>query len=287
MISLFETLKAILYNECGGGTIKITTLYENSTINPNLKFGHGLSLYVELTGKNILFDLGPNKHFWKNAKKLGIDLCEVDYLVLSHGHYDHGTELGFFLKKNRKAKVFLSKYIFDKHIGKRKNFNKNIGIKRVSSDRLNFVGEDYEIFEGLKLITNVDYLDSVMADRRLQVVKDGELILDHFDHEIYLMVKDKKTLITGCSHKGIQNIVDTIEYNESIEFDYVIGGFHLKKYDDKSEDQKQFVVELAKEFSSRKTSFITCHCTGEKAFEEMKQHMENIVPLHTGSVVEL
>lgn len=267
--------------------MKITTLFENSTENPKLYFGHGLSLYIEHQHKKILFDLGCNRQFWKNAKKLGIDLKEVDCLILSHGHYDHGTALRFFMRKNKKAKVYVSENIFDKHLVKWKSIKKDIGIKEVVSNRIIFVDGDMEIYEGVKLISKVDYLENVMSDSRLYVEKNNELRLDEFDHEIYLLMDDSKTLITGCSHKGIQNIVDTIENNESITFKNVIGGFHMKKYDEKIQEQKEFVIEMAKDFSKRNTAFITCHCTGDNAFNEMAKHMENLSPLHTGSVVEL
>ena len=79
--------------------LKITTLIEN---NPDeqgqLLFEHGLSLYIETAGKNILFDTGESGNFIQNAKSLNKNLNTLDYCVISHGHYDHSGGVEKFLK---------------------------------------------------------------------------------------------------------------------------------------------------------------------------------------------
>lgn len=46
--------------------LKITTLIENnSDDNGQLLYEHGLSLYIETDGKNILFDTGESGNFIK------------------------------------------------------------------------------------------------------------------------------------------------------------------------------------------------------------------------------
>ncbi|WP_409970065.1 MBL fold metallo-hydrolase [Bengtsoniella intestinalis] len=73
------------------------TLFENTACEEGLGFGHGLSLYLEVAGKKILFDMGANEDFLTNAKMLGIDLSAVDMAIVSHGHYDHtGGWVGFY-----------------------------------------------------------------------------------------------------------------------------------------------------------------------------------------------
>jgi metal-dependent hydrolase (beta-lactamase superfamily II) len=49
----------------------------------------GLSFLIETAGKKILFDTGYSDLFLANAEKMGIDLRELDFIVLSHGHLDH------------------------------------------------------------------------------------------------------------------------------------------------------------------------------------------------------
>ena len=70
--------------------LKITTLIENMPDDDGeLAFEHGLSLYIEFAGKKLLFDTGQTGEFLTNARKLGKSAADVDYMVVSHGHYDH------------------------------------------------------------------------------------------------------------------------------------------------------------------------------------------------------
>lgn len=92
--------------------MKITVLLENSKCREALTCEHGLSLYLQTGGKNILFDAGQTSAFAENAEKLGIDLKAVDLALLSHGHYDHGGGLATFLRINEKAPVYLQEEAF-------------------------------------------------------------------------------------------------------------------------------------------------------------------------------
>ena len=59
---------------------------------------HGLSLLIAAhvggAKHTVLFDTGPEAEtFMRNAKILGVDFSEIDAVVLSHGHWDHGAGL--------------------------------------------------------------------------------------------------------------------------------------------------------------------------------------------------
>lgn len=71
-------------------SLKITVLVENID-NPdqNLVGEHGLSLYIEYENYKILFDTGQTGLLLTNAEKLHKQLNHLDYLIVSHGHYDH------------------------------------------------------------------------------------------------------------------------------------------------------------------------------------------------------
>ena len=84
-------------------SIKITTLVENSVYGKGLQGEHGLSLLVDTGEHRLLFDTGASDLFIRNARILGIDLKEVDFLVLSHGHRDHTGGLHHFLCRERQG----------------------------------------------------------------------------------------------------------------------------------------------------------------------------------------
>ncbi|MCG2731197.1 MAG: MBL fold metallo-hydrolase, partial [Acetobacterium sp.] len=99
--------------------MKIVTLVENTPISGNYKNEHGLCLYIETEKHKCLFDLGASDIFAENAQKLGIDLEEVDLVVISHGHYDHGGGLEIFLGINKKAKIYVNHKAFNKFYSNR------------------------------------------------------------------------------------------------------------------------------------------------------------------------
>jgi len=70
-------------------TWKITVLVENTAGKSGVLAEHGLAYFIEAGDEKILFDTGQGMALEHNAKKLGIDLNNLDALILSHGHYDH------------------------------------------------------------------------------------------------------------------------------------------------------------------------------------------------------
>ena len=95
--------------------MKISVLVEN-TSRDNYCTEHGLSLYIALnSGKNILFDMGQGNLFLKNAQLLGCDIKDVDSAIISHGHYDHGGGLRYFMNLNDKANVYIQQPAFEPH----------------------------------------------------------------------------------------------------------------------------------------------------------------------------
>lgn len=76
----------------------------------------------------MLFDLGPNDLFLRNAEKMGVDIAAVDTVVISHGHSDHGGALKLLLEKNHSAKLYVQEAAFDKHYTKVLGFYADVGI---------------------------------------------------------------------------------------------------------------------------------------------------------------
>ncbi|MDD2682314.1 MAG: MBL fold metallo-hydrolase [Bacilli bacterium] len=89
----------------------IKSLSDNISLNEKFLHEHGLSIYIEINNIKVLFDTGASSIFSNNALKLNIKLKDVDYLIISHGHYDHGGGLNTFLNINTKAKIFFQKML--------------------------------------------------------------------------------------------------------------------------------------------------------------------------------
>ena len=75
-----------------------------------MKKDWGFSALVEVAGKQILFDTGNDRDiFAANVKAKGIDLTNLDFVVLSHRHSDHMAGLSHVLSVNPKVKIYAPK----------------------------------------------------------------------------------------------------------------------------------------------------------------------------------
>lgn len=256
--------------------LKITALAENTTANENFESEHGLSLYIETSNEKILFDMGQTTLFADNAAKLGIDLSSVDIAVLSHGHYDHGGGLAHFLSINKTAPVYLSRYAFgdyyngtEKYIGLDKSLKEN--------PRLVFTDDVSGIGKGLTLFScNVAPKKFELGSFGLKEFKNGAFTPDPFLHEQYLLIETegKRILISGCSHKGVLNIVKWFTP------DVLVGGFHFSKL-----PLDETLKSYSKYLDSFGTEYYTCHCTGEEQYGFMKSYMSSLNYISTGETI--
>lgn len=110
--------------------LKMMTLVENTTVSSEYGCKHGLCIYIETPNHKILFDLGPNKLFAENALKMNVDISDIDTVIISHGHKDHGGALKYFLEQNKKAKIYIRKEAFEPHYIKVLNIPFNVGLDK-------------------------------------------------------------------------------------------------------------------------------------------------------------
>lgn len=87
-------------------TIRITTLVEDTAGGRGLLAEHGLSFWIELGARKIIFDTGQGLVLTGNARQLGIPLDQAETVIISHGHYDHTGGLGETLRLARQARVY-------------------------------------------------------------------------------------------------------------------------------------------------------------------------------------
>ena len=86
-------------------TATITILVDNRGA-PGLVTEHGLSLHIRTAGQTVLFDTGQSDACVNNSRSLGLDLSQLDAIVLSHGHYDHTGGLCAVLGLARRAELY-------------------------------------------------------------------------------------------------------------------------------------------------------------------------------------
>ena len=273
--------------------VKIVVLLENTTESSKLKCRHGLSLYAETDTHKILFDMGPNDLFLKNAEALGVDIADIDTAVISHGHVDHCGGLKCFLEKNQKAKIYLCPQAVEEHYVKVIGIPFYAGIDRAlrSSDRFVFTDDVHVTDDEITLFSNVaGKFPPPESDNNLFTKRSGKMIPDDFCHEQNLVVTsgDSRILICGCAHAGIVNIIERAKTITGDNPTAVIGGFHLSEPTKGRYESDSYIDSVAAALTEIKSSYYTCHCTGEKAYEKMKARLgARLTYLRTGAEIRL
>jgi 7,8-dihydropterin-6-yl-methyl-4-(beta-D-ribofuranosyl)aminobenzene 5'-phosphate synthase len=254
--------------------MKLTVLIDNNTLIDRYFLGEpGVSYLIEDEGKKILFDVGYSDAFITNARKMSINLLDVDFVVLSHGHLDHtwgliplvrlyteATIEGLPVK--RPALVAHPQALSSRSLNGLAQIGSLIPEEKLSghfdlrlskepvclTERLTFLGEIERTneFEGRKPLGRVVDKDGLEQD---------DLIID--DSALAYKSPDGLIIITGCSHAGICNIVEyagkVCEDDRVVD---IIGGFHLLN---PSAKQLRGTVEYMR--SLRPGSVHACHCT--------------------------
>lgn len=77
--------------------MKLKLLEDNNTFIDMYYLGEpAVSYYIEDGEDKILFDAAYSDAFLKNAKKMNVNIDNVNKVVISHGHDDHTGGLKYF-----------------------------------------------------------------------------------------------------------------------------------------------------------------------------------------------
>jgi 7,8-dihydropterin-6-yl-methyl-4-(beta-D-ribofuranosyl)aminobenzene 5'-phosphate synthase len=270
--------------------LRITTL---STMLTDLRgVGEwGYAALVETNHGTILFDTGERPGtVLENAGELGLDLGEVETVVLTHHHFDHTGGLvtlrkhfqdtnpaamarthvgeGMFLPRNIDQEAFA-------RIPIRPPPELLVSALDVKSDYEALGGqfevhdEPHELAPGVWLTGPIP---RVHPERNWttfeRIESNGELIEDTIPEDQALVLDTPKGLVivVGCGHAGI---VNTMEFAREIlpgrPIHGVLGGFHLLNQTDENvawsgDKMREFGVEHV----------VGAHCTGIHAMNGLR-----------------
>lgn len=253
-------------------TARITVIYDAFGNSPGMQKDWGYAALVEYAGRRILFDTGNNPDVLaQNAKAKNIDLSSLDFVVMSHRHGDHMGGLTYVLKINPQVRIYAPKESFGVYgsdlpssfyrkdaslpVEQRYYAGTPPDVMRFGSAwrgaNFQLVDKNIEIAPGVSLITLVSDKPGTLELRELSLA---------------INTPDGLVIVVGCSHPGIDKIVQAATaINPRIYL--VVGGLHLVVAND--QDIQKAVVALHDTF---KVEYVAPgHCTGEPAFGTLKQ----------------
>lgn len=242
------------FSQQNDDNLKFTVIYDNYDFKEGLKSDWGFSCLIEFNENTILFDTGTRPSIFKqNFEALNITAETIDYVIISHDHGDHTGGLTTFLEYKNNVDVFLLESF--------SNSTKNIVLEKGSNIRY-----EPKIKEIAKNVFLSGQLGNQIEEQALAFKTSKGLVI-----------------ITGCSHPGINNIINHFKLNLDEDIYMVLGGFHLMRKN--TEEMNNIITEM-KTLGVKKCG--ASHCTGDKQIEMFKDAFgKNYIELGVGREIEL
>jgi 7,8-dihydropterin-6-yl-methyl-4-(beta-D-ribofuranosyl)aminobenzene 5'-phosphate synthase len=246
--------------------LKVTILNDNAP-GRNCLAEYGLSFLVE-ADKKILFDTGATDVYLQNADRLGISLNDIDSIVLSHGHWDHGNGLKYISDKQ----LICHPEVFSKRYNKKEN--RYIGLNQTRTEidarfKVATYREPYQISPQIFFLGEIPRNNNFEAKSTYFYFEGGEEDFVPDDSGLAVITASGLVVISGCAHAGICN---TIEHAKKItgisSVSAVIGGFHLRT----NNEQTRKTIEYFK--ASGIKDIYPTHCTGLPALTQFYNAFE-------------
>jgi 7,8-dihydropterin-6-yl-methyl-4-(beta-D-ribofuranosyl)aminobenzene 5'-phosphate synthase len=262
----------------GASPIAITILVDNQA-GPGLTTEHGFSLWIEADGRHILFDTGQGPALPVNARTLGVDLRQTDMVVLSHGHYDHTGGIPHVLHVAPNAHVYCHPGVVQPRYSLRNGSPKPAHMPSASMAALDRLPEKHLRWtsEAVMLSSTIGLTGPIPRQTTFEDT-GGAFFLDpearHADpieDDLALWIKTDQGLVVcvGCCHAGIINTLTHVRRLSGVApIRAVIGGLHLL-----NADSRRLNHTLAAMKTMPIEAVIPCHCTGDRALDELEAAM--------------
>jgi 7,8-dihydropterin-6-yl-methyl-4-(beta-D-ribofuranosyl)aminobenzene 5'-phosphate synthase len=276
--------------------MKVSVLTDNRVKRDGYIAEHGLSIFIKHESSSILFDVGQTSAFCHNAGLLGIDLKKTDFIVLSHGHYDHCGGLIHFPTSDRNPKVYIHFDSFKKRYSARTANNdfREIGIpwSLENNPKMQVAIEytfDYtQLFPGIHLISQIPSItdfEGIPKDFYSED-EDGKLVPDVIEDEQMLVIELDKGLAVflGCSHAGVVNCLKHVQSRFPGKNIYsVVGGMHMGNVSPMRLDK---TIQYMHDIDIQK--IVPLHCTGIYAIGDMERLLDHrCLQMCSGDTFEL
>jgi 7,8-dihydropterin-6-yl-methyl-4-(beta-D-ribofuranosyl)aminobenzene 5'-phosphate synthase len=218
--------------------LKLTLLYDNVASDPGLSCLWGFACLVKGPGFRLLFDTGGNgRLLLRNFRSLGLEPTGLDFLFISHAHWDHIGGLDSVLELNPDLHLLVPAGIS----------LRLIDTLRMLCREVTVIGE-YPLAFAPDLASTGTF-PGEPPEQALVIAADGGAVV-----------------ITGCAHPGIVTIANAATLQTGTSPALLAGGFHL------FDTPEQTVIRTAEDLAVLGIRHIMpTHCTGAPAMQTLQE----------------
>jgi len=229
-------------------------VYDNYTAQDDMQADWGFACVVKHEGVTGLFDTGAKGEvLLANLATAGVEPSELQWVLISHDHWDHTGGLADLLAANSSLPVYLLPVFSDEL----KQTMTGAGASLVE------VQKPAELAPG---VFTTGLVRAAIPEQSLVVVVGKELIV-----------------VTGCSHPGIAKIVRQVKDHWPQPVRLVFGGFHLGETPD--EEVLKVARTLRDELEVQQAG--PTHCSGRRAQDIFAEELgEAYVEIGAGRRIE-
>jgi len=287
--------------------MKVTCLIDNCVEQGSPFWGeHGLAILIESGDGALLLDTGASGDvLMHNLKAARVEAAKVDAIALSHAHHDHTGGLEAFLAVRGALPIYYAHGdLFIDRLSrprraaeakepadKRPETLHSIGLlmkpevlRRAAELRL--CSFPRQVMPGIWLTGPItERAEPEGGSPRLLMREEGRVVRDAYRDDMSVVLQGRRglTLVCGCSHSGLLNIVAHVKKVFDAAPRTIIGGTHLKEAD---AAHLARVVEVLGGRSGP-TLYVN-HCTGMKAFAYLSAALgDKVRPCPAGTVIRV
>lgn len=263
---------------------------------------HGFSTMIQVRRGNeqaaVLLDTGLSSGgILHNIDALGIDLNDIQAIIISHGHVDHTMGLPSLIEKLGSRQVpliFHPDAFLDRKVIMPGGYEVNVSAPKLTTSQQEnitlvkktdstLLAHDMILVSGeIARTTDFETGFPVHYTKRMGRWENDPLIMD--DQSVVINVRGQGlVIITGCCHSGI---INTIRHAQSLtncqQVFAVLGGFHLTG----GIFEKIIPATIAELQKINPAYLMPGHCTGWSAIHQIAQAMPKaFIPNSVGTTL--